>query len=199
MEARERREQRGARPDAARCPRCGRRRWTSQPGSGRPSVAVVRAQPSSIDCCQSANRPSKPRTSSSTTAAAPTPKTRASAAASKRTSSPKSSRASRHGATAAPKTARAPTPGVLLQILGPALRGGERPVGVLREADRCPGGVVHLDSCIGRRNYPSMPVDHAAAPRNSKIPDRVKLSRCEPGGRPGAGRGSGRGVSGRSG
>ncbi|WP_435599831.1 MSCRAMM family protein [Streptomyces sp. C10-9-1] len=34
----------------------------------------------------------------------------------------------------------------------------------------------HLDNCIGRRNHPSMPVDHAAAPRNSKIPDRVKLS-----------------------
>ncbi|MEU5289414.1 hypothetical protein AB0G97_36265, partial [Streptomyces sp. NPDC020755] len=33
-----------------------------------------------------------------------------------------------------------------------------------------------LDSCIGRRNYPSMPVDHAAAPRNFKIPDRVKLT-----------------------
>ncbi|MEU2134932.1 hypothetical protein, partial [Streptomyces sp. NPDC018352] len=32
-----------------------------------------------------------------------------------------------------------------------------------------------LDSFIGRRNYPSMPVDHAAALGNSKIPDRVKL------------------------
>ncbi|MFJ8856711.1 hypothetical protein ACIRJP_42265, partial [Streptomyces sp. NPDC102437] len=32
-----------------------------------------------------------------------------------------------------------------------------------------------LDSCIGHRNHPSMPVDHAAAPGNSKIPDRVKL------------------------
>lgn len=36
-------------------------------------------------------------------------------------------------------------------------------------------GQRHLDSCIGQRNYPSMPVDHAAAPEYSKIPDRVKL------------------------
>lgn len=34
----------------------------------------------------------------------------------------------------------------------------------------------HLDSCIGHRNHPSMPADHAAAPANPKIPDRVKLS-----------------------
>ncbi len=33
----------------------------------------------------------------------------------------------------------------------------------------------HLDNCIGRRNYPSMPADHAAAPANSKIPGQVKL------------------------
>ncbi|MFB7224605.1 hypothetical protein ACFC0I_42155, partial [Streptomyces sp. NPDC056227] len=30
-------------------------------------------------------------------------------------------------------------------------------------------------SCIGHRNDTSMLVDHAAAQRNSKIPDRVKL------------------------
>lgn len=54
-----------------------------QPGSGRPSVAVVSARPSSpIDCCQSASCPSRPRTSSSTAAAGPAPKARASAAAS---------------------------------------------------------------------------------------------------------------------
>lgn len=41
-----------------------------QPGSGRPSFAVVSARPSSpIGCCQSANCPSRPRTSSSTAAA----------------------------------------------------------------------------------------------------------------------------------
>lgn len=27
---------------------------------------------------------------------------------------------------------------------------------------------------LSHRNYPSMPVDHAAAPRNCKIPDKVK-------------------------
>jgi hypothetical protein len=70
---------------------------------------VVSARPSSpIDCCQSANCTSRPRTSSSTAAAGPAPKARASAAASARTSSSRSSRASRHGAAAASKAARAP-------------------------------------------------------------------------------------------
>jgi hypothetical protein len=32
-----------------------------------------------------------------------------------------------------------------------------------------------LNNCIGHRNHPSMPADHAAALRNSKIPDRVKF------------------------
>ena len=40
------------------------------------------------------------------------------------------------------------------------------------------GTTGHLDNCVGRRNYPSMPVDHAPAPRNSKIPD------CEDGAAP---------------
>lgn len=63
-----------------------------QPGYGRPSITVVSTKPSSpIDCCQSANCPSRPRTSSST-AAGPAPKARASAAASARTSSSRSSR-----------------------------------------------------------------------------------------------------------
>lgn len=35
----------------------------------------------------------------------------------------------------------------------------------------------HLDNCIGLRNSPSMPADHAGAPESSKIPDRVKLIR----------------------
>lgn len=37
----------------------------------------------------------------------------------------------------------------------------------------------HLDSFVGRRYYPSMPVDHAAAPGDSKIPDRVKLATAQ--------------------
>ncbi len=42
-------------------------------------------------------------------------------------------------------------------------------------AHRNGGDNGHLDSCIGHRDHPSMPADHAAAPGNSKIPDRVKL------------------------
>ncbi|MFD9053516.1 hypothetical protein ACFVZ9_43095, partial [Streptomyces zaomyceticus] len=37
----------------------------------------------------------------------------------------------------------------------------------------------HPNECIGHWNSPSMPVDHAAAPRNSKIPDRVNPKRYE--------------------
>ncbi|MFF2385713.1 hypothetical protein [Streptomyces sp. NPDC058108] len=78
---------------------------------------------------------------------------------------------SHHSPSSRSRTHIAVVPRGLFSRATCAVRGGTRSP----ERGRRDNG--HLDSCIGRRNHPSMPVNHAAAPGNYKIPDRAKVRR----------------------